>query len=341
MSAGAIVAIIVVVIVVIALIVFAAISARRRRLRQRFGPEYDRAVENSDSKRKAEAELAEREKRVKQLDIRPLDPATRQRYTGEWATIQQQFVDTPDQAVAGARSLITGAMRDRGYPTEDSGQIMADLSVEHAETLEHYRTAQDLSAHPGQGSASGTEDLRQAMVHYRALFRELVGDDTAGQPAARGAAASGTAPAGAGDFGSEAVASGDSGIESAARGGRHRLHSVGDASSGTAPEAGAPGEAYPGESAADDPSSGDSYARDSRSDDTYRDGSAGDRATGAYDAGAYDAGAYDPGADEDQAGTGRDTAGAPVTGETAGSGTNEDDAGETRPATASRLPWKR
>jgi len=175
MSTGTIVAIIVVVLVVAAVIAAVAFSARRRRLQQRFGPEYDRAVEDSGSKRKAEAELAEREKRVRHLDIQPLDPAARDSYASQWTAIQELFVDSPTDAVTGAQTLITGVMNDRGYPTEDAAQIMADLSVEHASTLEHFRDAQDLSSRAAGGTAS-TEDLRQAMVHYRSLFQELLGD---------------------------------------------------------------------------------------------------------------------------------------------------------------------
>jgi hypothetical protein len=175
MSAGTIVAIVVVVIIVAALIAVAALAARRRRLQQRFGPEYDRAVEGSDSRLKAEAELAEREKRVKGLEIRPLDPAARDSYLAQWTTIQQQFVDSPTDAVTEAQSLITSVMADRGYPTEDVDQITADLSVDHANTLGRFRTAQDISGRVAAGSAS-TEDLRQAMVHYRALFQDLLGE---------------------------------------------------------------------------------------------------------------------------------------------------------------------
>jgi hypothetical protein len=182
MSAGTIVAIVVVVIIVAALIAFASVAARRRRLQHRFGPEYDRAVEGSDSRRKAEAELAEREKRVKHLDIRPLDPAARERYLAQWTTIQQQFVDSPSDAVAAAQSLITTVMADRGYPTEDVDQITADLSVEHAQTLGHFRTAQDISGRVADGTAS-TEDLRQAMVHYRTLFQDLLGESVSADPA--------------------------------------------------------------------------------------------------------------------------------------------------------------
>jgi hypothetical protein len=179
MSAGTIVAIVVVVIVVAALIAAASLGARRRRLRQRFGPEYDRAVEASDSRLQAEQELAAREKRVRHLDIRPLDPSARAGYLARWTTIQQQFVDSPAEAVADGQSLITTVMADRGYPTEDVPQIMADLSVDHASTLGHFRTAQDISGRVADGTAS-TEDLRQAMVHYRALFQELLGEPDSG-----------------------------------------------------------------------------------------------------------------------------------------------------------------
>jgi hypothetical protein len=169
------VAIVVVVIVVAALIAVASVAARRRRLKERFGPEYDRAVETSDSRRQAEAELAEREKRVKGLDLRPIEPAARASYLAQWTTIQEQFVDSPTDAVTAAQSLITSVMADRGYPTDDAAQITADLSVDHAGTLGRFRTAQEISGRVTEGTAS-TEDLRQAMVHYRALFQELLGE---------------------------------------------------------------------------------------------------------------------------------------------------------------------
>lgn len=175
MTTGTIVAIIVVVVVAVAVIAIVAAVGRRRRLQQRFGPEYDRAVADTGSRRLAEAELAEREKRVKELDIRPLDPAAKERYAGQWTAIQQQFVDGPENAIAEAQTLIAALMNERGYPTEDTEQIMADLSVDHAATLRHFRTAQDLSARAADGAAS-TEDMRQAMVHYRMLFRDLLGE---------------------------------------------------------------------------------------------------------------------------------------------------------------------
>jgi hypothetical protein len=175
MSSGTIVAIVIVVIIVALVVAGVSMAMRRRRLQQRFGPEYDRAVEGSDSRRKAEAELTERERRVRKLDIRPLDAGARDRYATEWRTIQEQFVDTPAQAVTSAQTLITSVMNERGYPTEDAEQITADLSVEHAGTIDEFRTAQELSSRAAGGTAS-TEDLRQAMVHYRTLFRDLLGD---------------------------------------------------------------------------------------------------------------------------------------------------------------------
>jgi hypothetical protein len=182
MSAGTIVAIIVVVIIVAAVIAAVSLAARRRRLQQRFGPEYDRVVEDSSSRLRAESELAGREKRVRELDIRPLDPAARASYLGQWTAIQQQFVDAPADAVTAAQSLITTVMTDRGYPAEDAGQILADLSVEHATTLGHFRTAQDISTRVADGDAS-TEDMRQAMIHYRILFQDLLGEPATADPA--------------------------------------------------------------------------------------------------------------------------------------------------------------
>jgi len=182
MAAGAIVAIIVAVVVV--LLVIGALSvARRRKLQQRFGPEYDRVAGEMNSRRKANAELAERERRVRSLDIRPLDETTRVKYAGEWTAIQERFVDQPEEAVAQAGILVTSVMKDRGYPTEGHDQILADLSVEHANTLDHYRQAHEVSLR-AQGGTVSTEDLRLAMLHYRALFGDLLG-----QPAEAGSAA--------------------------------------------------------------------------------------------------------------------------------------------------------
>ena len=129
MSAGAIVAIIVAVALVV-LVIGMITATRRRQLRRRFGPEYDRVAGEMRSQRKADAELAERERRVRGLDIHPLDKTIRVKYAGEWTAIQERFVDQPEEAVTQAGMLVTSVMKDRGYPTEDHDQILADLSVE-------------------------------------------------------------------------------------------------------------------------------------------------------------------------------------------------------------------
>ncbi len=187
MSTGAIIAIIVVILVVAALLAGLSVIRRRRRLRDRFGPEYDRAV-SEHGRREAEAELAERERRVRQLDIKPLSPTARAQYASEWTAVQEQFVDAPQSAVAGAQTLVTAVMKDRGYPTEGFDQIVADLSVEHAATLDHFRAAHEISQRAKAGTAP-TEELRQAMIHYRALFTELLGQPGNSAANARAAAA--------------------------------------------------------------------------------------------------------------------------------------------------------
>ena len=207
MSAGAIVAIIVVVVVVL-LVIGAMSAARRRKLQQRFGPEYDRVVGETNSQRKAAAELAERERRVRNLDIHPLDETARAKYAGEWSAIQERFVDQPEQAAAQAGMLVTSVMKDRGYPTENYDQILADLSVEHANTLDHYRQAHQISLQAEEGTAS-TENLRLAMLHYRALFGDLLGQPaTPGAAPGTGAAENGAAET-TGSAGTPAAAEGD------------------------------------------------------------------------------------------------------------------------------------
>ena len=181
MSTGTILVIVVAIIVIAAVVIGLMAAARRRRLQQRFGPEYDRLVDEHDSKRKAESELSERQRRVRELDIRPLTPSARATYAEQWATLQERFVDAPSEAVSESQLLVVAVMSERGYPAEDHDQVLADLSVEHAQTLSRYRAAEEISASAAAGTAS-TEDLRQAMIHYRALFRELLGE-----PAGEGA----------------------------------------------------------------------------------------------------------------------------------------------------------
>ncbi|MEV0409078.1 hypothetical protein [Actinoallomurus sp. NPDC050550] len=169
------------VIVIVAVLVIAALGflgsrqQQRRHLRERFGPEYDRAVERHGSVREAEQELRAREQRHRELQIHPLDPAVRDRYRADWQRVQERFVDSPRSAVAEADDLLIRAMEDRGYPTEDYEQQVADLSVEHGGTIGRYRTAHDIRGRADAGQTT-TEDLRQAMVHYRALFADLLGD---------------------------------------------------------------------------------------------------------------------------------------------------------------------
>ena len=176
MSGGAIIAVIVIVVIVAAAAVAAAVySIRQRELRRRFGPEYDRLVAEYQSRRKAAAELTRRERRVRDLDITELDPAARARYMQEWAAVQELFVDTPQRAVAEAQRLVMTVMNERGYPTDQPDQILADLSVDHASVLDHYRVASAISERAAAGTAS-TEDLRQALINYRTLFGELLGE---------------------------------------------------------------------------------------------------------------------------------------------------------------------
>jgi hypothetical protein len=183
--------IIVAVIVVVAALAAVAEMTRRRRLKERFGPEYDRAVADQNSTLRAEAELTGRQRRVSKLNIRPLDESARARYTVDWMAIQEHFVDSPEAAVADAYQLVTKVMTERGYPIEDDEQVLADLSVEHAQTVSHFRAAQEISRSSAAGQAA-TEDLRQAFIHYRALFSDLLG--VAGVPQAGTPAPATTAP---------------------------------------------------------------------------------------------------------------------------------------------------
>ena len=183
MSTGIIVGIVVAVIVVGAVVFGVMTVLRRRRLQQRFGPEYDRLIGERDSRRKAEAELTERERRVQDLDIQPLSDVVRASYAGRWTSIQEQFVDAPADAVSGAQFLVADLMTERGYPAgQDQDQVLADLSVAHSDTLDRYRAAVEISGKAAAGTAS-TEDLRQAMVHYHALFADLLGEPADSDPA--------------------------------------------------------------------------------------------------------------------------------------------------------------
>jgi len=165
-------------IVVIAIIVaIAAVSSKRAnsaRLQRRFGPEYDRVVHGSGDRTAAERELAAREARVRKFHIEELPAGARDRYLEEWRTVQSRFVDEPQAAVSGADRLVENVMRDRGYPMEEFDQRVADLSPDHPAVVDNYRAAHGIAARTERGEV-GTEDLRQAMVHYRALFNDLLG----------------------------------------------------------------------------------------------------------------------------------------------------------------------
>jgi hypothetical protein len=170
-----IVIIAVVAIIVIALIAAAASRARRRRgLQQSFGPEYDRTLTEADSRRQAESELRDRVKRHDEFDLRELDRDERSRYLREWDGLQAGFVDEPAETIGRADRLIGDVMRARGYPVEDFEQRAADLSVDHADFVEHYRSGHEIAREAEAGRAT-TEELRRAVIHYRALFEELVG----------------------------------------------------------------------------------------------------------------------------------------------------------------------
>jgi hypothetical protein len=176
MNTTLIIILVVAAIVVVALIVVAVTTSRRRALRQRFGPEYDRVIADTDSRTAAERELRERERRHAELELKPLSAESRTRYADEWRRVQAQFVDSPEDAVRAGDDLVTRLVGEIGYPTENYDDQLATLSVEHAAVLGHYRDAHDIFLRADRGEAS-TEQLRQALVHYRALFAELLGDD--------------------------------------------------------------------------------------------------------------------------------------------------------------------
>ena len=163
-----------VVIAVLAIAWFALNSRRRQGLQERFGPEYDRAVETSGDRRAAESQLREREQMHEELDIRELTPAARDRYFEQWRAVQVRFVDSPGDAVREADTLVQQVMRDRGYPVDDFDTRADAVSVDHPHVVENYRAAHGVWSANERGEAT-TEDLRQSLVHYRSLFEELLG----------------------------------------------------------------------------------------------------------------------------------------------------------------------
>lgn len=167
---------VIIAIAVVVVVVLVAAGARNRRtalLRDRFGPEYDRAVENSDDRRAAESELRARERQRAQFDVKPLPEATRLQFAGEWRDLQEHFLDQPAEAVDGADSLIARVMEARGYPMKDFDAQVELVSVDHPGTVENYRFAHGVRER-AQTQQASTEDLREALLRYRSLFDDLL-----------------------------------------------------------------------------------------------------------------------------------------------------------------------
>jgi len=169
-----------VVVVVVLAIIWSATRARRSRaLQDTFGREYDRTVDNAGDRRTAERELLERQKRHDELELKPLSPEARDGYVRRWQSTQTRFVDDPKGAVAEADALVQDVMKERGYPTDDFDRRVSDISVDHPDLVEKYRTAHGIAQKSDRGEAS-TEDMRHSVRHYRALFAVLLdtGDDS-------------------------------------------------------------------------------------------------------------------------------------------------------------------
>jgi len=167
---------VVAVVVIAALVVIAYLSFRKKKslaLRNRFGAEYDRAVVEHGSQRKAEIGLAAREARVEKLKIRELDPSQRERFVADWRAVESRFLDHPKGAVIEADELVSSLLQARGYPVSGFEQSAEDVSVNYPRMMDYYRSAHAIAVRPGKAEAS-TEELRSAMIDYRTLFDELV-----------------------------------------------------------------------------------------------------------------------------------------------------------------------
>ena len=170
----------IVILVVVALLVIGLVVLNMRKqhsdkLKNQFGDEYDRTVENADSRHAGEQALDERLDRVSQYDIRPLTSAQRDRYAATWTDVQSEFVDHPDNAMRRAHTLIDDVMRDKGYPIDDFDRQYEDLSVNHPVVVKEYRAGHDVITRHEAGDAT-TEEMRRGMIHYRTLFDELMRD---------------------------------------------------------------------------------------------------------------------------------------------------------------------
>jgi hypothetical protein len=175
----------VIVVLVVAVVAAYVLRQQRRRseLRETFGPEYERAVAREGDVRRGESDLIARRERRDKLDIRPLSPSSRDEYARTWEQTQARFVDDPADALRQADTLIIAVMQERGYPMDDFEQRADDISVDHPDVVQHYRSAHDVSIRVGDhrdGSTEpsvSTEDMRQGFVHYRALFQQLLEPD--------------------------------------------------------------------------------------------------------------------------------------------------------------------
>lgn len=177
MSTQAVVTIVAIVVIVL-LAAAVAVATRKRRstqLREEFGPEYDRTVGDAGKRRDAEKDLAARKDEYAELDLRPLTPAARERYTSSWTQVQAKFVDAPALAVSEADTLVTQLMADRGYPTEDFDVQARLLSVEHAHVLESYRSAHTVEL-ASRARQATTEDIRNAMLDFRRVFEDVMAE---------------------------------------------------------------------------------------------------------------------------------------------------------------------
>ena len=174
MSALLWIVLILVIVVIVGLVAWSyARKQRSQQLQSQFGSEYDRAVQQYQDPRSAERALEDRQKRVDYLQIRSLSPQERSRFSEEWHSVQARFVDDPVGAMTQADRLVGHVMQTRGYPMGDFETRAADISVDHPQVVENYRAAHAIAAR-SQGGQASTEELRQAMVHYRALFADLL-----------------------------------------------------------------------------------------------------------------------------------------------------------------------
>jgi cytoskeletal protein RodZ len=177
----------VIVVIVVAAVVLGALTMRQRRtqtLKKTFGPEYEKAVQDTGSPSEAEAELESRRQRREQLDIRPISAESSARYEAQWKEVQVRFVDAPETSLREADTLVVELMRERGYPVEEFDQRAADISVDHPEVVQNYRAAHDVAVRMGRDPLT-TDDLRIALQHYRDLFRVLLvaGESTGSEQA--------------------------------------------------------------------------------------------------------------------------------------------------------------